>query len=487
VWQDGTVSKFNWATVAEHELMHVFSLQITNYRIPRWLTEGMSVYEEVVPRIELDPLFASAARTNRLIKVQALNRQMTRPTARMNPLLAYYQARRIVEFIYEKHGMEGMTRLLGECRQGHKIEKAIPAAFNCSMDEFEGQVLEHQKNFATNVIRLSGAVDKATLTKLKLAVKEKPDDPEALADLAAAYLQGKQPDFKTALTYANKAVAAADKGPGVSRAYAVLGLIAFKRDKKFRRSRELFEKSVAADEGNAAAHLYLGVCAGKEGKSRQAIEHLLKARELAPRKLSEPNVYEELYTVYRDIEEDDKALEMMRERVAVDKLDIEKAIRLGKLALGRKKWKLAAWAAFQAIKVDPFAADPHMIWGKAAQEMKDFAAAEREWRLASTANVTSVDARVGLARALLAQGRKSDALAAANEAKALEPDRPDLPGLIQEIEKSEEKAQPRKVDLKDIKELQQQQDAEKPAEKKEQPVEELEKIDACIPSGRLVA
>ncbi|MHC4915909.1 MAG: tetratricopeptide repeat protein [Planctomycetota bacterium] len=520
VWQAGTVGKFNWATVAEHELMHVFSLQITDYRIPRWLTEGLSVFEEEVPRIELDALFASAVRNSRLIKVKDLNRQMTRPTARMNPLLAYYQARRIVEHVYAKHGTAGMEKLLAQCRSGKKIEEAIPAALGSSMEEFEKEVLEHQKKFAAEVVRYSGAPDKATFTKLQLEVKESPDDPAKAAALASAFLQGKKPNYEAAAKYARQAISKGETGPGVARGHAVLGFIAFRRDKKYRRARAYFEKALAADPENVAAHLYLGVCLGKEGVSEKAAEHLIKAKRMSRRNIGEVNAYEELYKVYRDMEKEEEALAVMRERVAVDKKGFDKAIRLAKLAIGRKNYQLAAWAAYQAVKVDPFRVEAHLVWGEAAEKLGDLATAEREWRLAVLADAASADAKIGWARTLLAKGNKPGAKWAALEARALEPDRPDIKSLLEAIgpvdpkKPDEAERPPSEEELKLIKGLtgepgeatkgldellekpkKPDEPEKKPEEKpktpadpgKETPLKELEKVDACAPPRRLVA
>ena len=38
--------KFQWEATLWHELAHVITLQMSNQRVPRWLTEGISVYEE---------------------------------------------------------------------------------------------------------------------------------------------------------------------------------------------------------------------------------------------------------------------------------------------------------------------------------------------------------------------------------------------------------------------------------------------------------
>jgi tetratricopeptide (TPR) repeat protein len=485
VWQAKSVPQFNWAVVAQHELTHVFSLQMTEYRIPRWLTEGMSVFEEDSPRLDLDPLFASAARNGRLIKIADLNRQMTRPTARANPLLAYYQAGCIVGHIFQKHGAEGMGRLLAACRKSGKLPEVIKEGLGLPLEEFESAALAHQLDFSRSMVRLEGAPDQATMTRLRLEVKESPDDPEKLAALAGAFLALPKPDFDSAVKHAGEAVAKGDKGPGVARAYAVLGMVAFEKDRKYREARAHFEKALAADPDSAVAHLYLGVCLSREGRAKEALERLLRARELSPRHIGKVNAYEELYTVYRDLGEEEKALEALRARVAIDKAGFDQALRLSRLALGRRSWELAAWAAYRAITIDPFRPEPHDVWAQAADGLKDTVTAEREWRLAVLADPAAADYRVGLARNLLAQGRRADALQAAEEARAIEPDRPDIVRLIKEIgpvsgaqAAPDPKSAPRPAD--DVLKRPADDIFEKPAPRGQAPapVRELEKIDA---------
>ena len=43
---------FSWQATLWHELAHVITLQMSNQRVPRWLTEGISVYEEGKARPE---------------------------------------------------------------------------------------------------------------------------------------------------------------------------------------------------------------------------------------------------------------------------------------------------------------------------------------------------------------------------------------------------------------------------------------------------
>ncbi len=40
----------NWGMVLWHELGHVFAIQLSNSRVPRWFTEGLSEYETLIAR-----------------------------------------------------------------------------------------------------------------------------------------------------------------------------------------------------------------------------------------------------------------------------------------------------------------------------------------------------------------------------------------------------------------------------------------------------
>ncbi len=41
---------YAWARTLKHEMTHVFNLQQTGFNIPHWLTEGLAVYNEKIPR-----------------------------------------------------------------------------------------------------------------------------------------------------------------------------------------------------------------------------------------------------------------------------------------------------------------------------------------------------------------------------------------------------------------------------------------------------
>ena len=53
---------FSWQATLWHELAHVITLQMSNQRVPRWLTEGISVYEEGRERPVVGPRHGSAVR-----------------------------------------------------------------------------------------------------------------------------------------------------------------------------------------------------------------------------------------------------------------------------------------------------------------------------------------------------------------------------------------------------------------------------------------
>ena len=74
---------FHWASTLWHEMSHVFILTATNYRVPRWFTEGLAVHEETEASPEwgdrITPDILVAIRDKKLLPVADLDRGFIRP------------------------------------------------------------------------------------------------------------------------------------------------------------------------------------------------------------------------------------------------------------------------------------------------------------------------------------------------------------------------------------------------------------------------
>ena len=73
---------FNWGSALWHEFAHVITLQMTSHNIPRWFSEGVSVFEEYKARPgwgdHIDLRFVKAYKEGKLLKASELNRGFTR-------------------------------------------------------------------------------------------------------------------------------------------------------------------------------------------------------------------------------------------------------------------------------------------------------------------------------------------------------------------------------------------------------------------------
>lgn len=129
---------FNWGQTLWHEYVHVTHLQQTRNRIPRWLAEGIAVYETRLARPEWDmdlaAEFAEAAAQGKLLPVSDLNRGFTRPTSPGQIVLSYYQASIVVEYIVETRGFEAVRRMLDLYDENRTTAEAVRAALGTSMD-----------------------------------------------------------------------------------------------------------------------------------------------------------------------------------------------------------------------------------------------------------------------------------------------------------------------------------------------------------------
>lgn len=141
------VGEFNWGSTLWHELGHVFTLGATGGRVPRWLSEGLSVYEERRARPswgeEPSPLFFATYAANQLPKVSRLNDGFMRPAFPAQVPLSYFLASMVGEMIDTERGIGAIRGMLDGYKRGlttdqvfRDVLKVEPAAFDDQFDRW---------------------------------------------------------------------------------------------------------------------------------------------------------------------------------------------------------------------------------------------------------------------------------------------------------------------------------------------------------------
>jgi tetratricopeptide (TPR) repeat protein len=129
---------FNWAPTLWHELAHVMTLQLSKQRVPRWLTEGISTYEEKVGSPawgrEGEISFAMAYGQGEHMSLRELNAAFQDPE---KISLAYYQASILTEHIVDTYGMPALRKLLVSYGEGLEGEAALKAGLGVDLDKLQ--------------------------------------------------------------------------------------------------------------------------------------------------------------------------------------------------------------------------------------------------------------------------------------------------------------------------------------------------------------
>ena len=129
---------FNWGETLWHEMAHVITLQLSNNRLPRWLSEGASVYEERRARPqwgrEMDVPFARHLDRGKLISLRDLNSGFSNPE---QISYSYYQASLVVEHIVDLYGQPRLRALVAAYADGTDTETAIRQALGVDIDALQ--------------------------------------------------------------------------------------------------------------------------------------------------------------------------------------------------------------------------------------------------------------------------------------------------------------------------------------------------------------
>jgi tetratricopeptide (TPR) repeat protein len=119
----------NWQAVLWHEFCHIVTLQITSNKMPRWLSEGISVYEEIQANPSwgqhMNPQYREMILSGELTAVSKLSAAFLTPRSDLHLQFAYFEASLAVEFIVQRFGLDSLKGILRELGQGIEINAAL--------------------------------------------------------------------------------------------------------------------------------------------------------------------------------------------------------------------------------------------------------------------------------------------------------------------------------------------------------------------------
>ena len=119
----------NWKSVLWHEFCHAVTLEKTRNRMPRWLSEGISVYEERQKNSawgeQIDPQYRQMLLGEDLTPVSQLSQAFLKPKSGLHLQFAYLESSLVVEYLVEEHGAAVLNKILDDLGAGIPINECL--------------------------------------------------------------------------------------------------------------------------------------------------------------------------------------------------------------------------------------------------------------------------------------------------------------------------------------------------------------------------
>lgn len=149
-----TATAVNWEAVLWHEFAHVVTLQLTRNKMPRWLSEGISVYEELQANPawgqKMEPRYRELILEGGLTPISKLSSAFLSPKSDLHLQFAYYQSCLVVEYLTRQFGSGSLKAILKDLSESTEINTAI-VAHTAPMDQLETGFAAFAKEKALNL------------------------------------------------------------------------------------------------------------------------------------------------------------------------------------------------------------------------------------------------------------------------------------------------------------------------------------------------
>jgi len=359
---------FHWGSTLWHEIAHAVTLGMTNHRIPRWLTEGISVHEERRSRPgwggDPGPDFLLAFAGERLLPMTRIDEGFIRPEWPGQVGVSYQHGSLVVELIERDHGEEAVRALLRAYSQGRDTDEAFRSVLGTDPDSFDRAfrtyIADRFRTELAAVASLGGghgdgedggppppapAGDADAATR---AARTNPNDFAAQLRAGTALHGAGRPDDAVPFLERARALYPGYVAPGSP--YELLAEIHLERGDRARAAAELSQLA-ARSETAYQANLDLAGLLEESGQLAEAAEALERAIFIYP---YEAEVHERLAALAERLEQPEL---QVRERQALVALrPVDRAGALYRLALAHRRAgdeAAARRSVVQALEVAP--------------------------------------------------------------------------------------------------------------------------------------
>lgn len=337
---------FNWGQVLWHELNHVFTIQMTRSRVPRWLTEGLADMEPIQHRPEWkrenDFDIYKALRAGRLKGLASLKTAFSRAKNLQEMVVAYYQGSLLVTFLIKHWGMAKMLKALREYGKGKSTEQILPALSGLGLDEIDRRFKAAQLRRLAHYSR-SWYVDLESYDDLEdrqKQAKARPGDSAAQAELAMALLvAGKR---KEADALAEKVL---KRETGNRLSLYVRAQVA-----EPKAAQVYWRRLLAAGGDSFETRLALGKAALSRKDLTEAQRHLNAAKKLDPEK---GHPYALLAKTFEKQKKIDKAIDELKGLAQIDQQSFPMVAKLVSLLARKKDYKALRTYGEMAYYINP--------------------------------------------------------------------------------------------------------------------------------------
>jgi len=157
-------------SVFEHEFNHVVTVQQSRYGIPRWLTEGLSSWEERDEHPTWASALGNALSSGKARPLEDLDSGFLRPTYPAEVAVSYYQANLACRYIADKYGFDKIIEMIELSGEGKPTAEFVEEATGKKVSEINREL---EAFYAEDAEKRRKTVERAmkTLDEIKKGLK----------------------------------------------------------------------------------------------------------------------------------------------------------------------------------------------------------------------------------------------------------------------------------------------------------------------------